>query len=734
MIFLIFIAGALLAAGAAWVAVRRHTARLAREAIDDAAARDLYGRYLCEVEALTQEYLLRASPDEEWLAGIKKRAVAAYAQAVIADLMAEPAKTEITEADPGTAPSEDFPAAADAHRAQLAPIHDWTSARMQRHRRLISTRADGQTASGQGEQQIEADVGRASFRRRRLPKPLYLVSLLILGGEGLLYFFSGREVNGTSPGMILVFTILLVTMITGLSFVFFRFTGDRTHRHGAATGYRDMLAQRHRLSKLAMADRVIDTSRAVNQGVGPLSEPAVNPNDEHGIIGYSRTDATSEADERAVGLALDHIATPLPGGKPAADKRRTRPTRCTRPRLGSSRLVEAVALATVAVMVIAVAIGATVFGLRFPALGLRSSAAPQPGVSVVIAATATVNESAPSLPADLLQVLRAVGDSSAAASAYIVSPDDGQPTVMPLTPSGADGQITYGPRRAEAVEANISSVARTLRNEANAGPFDLLATIAMATKDVSSPGTLIVVSSGLSTAGGFDLRQVGWDVNPSSLAAQLKAQKLLPDLVGWRVVFTGLGDVAGHQPALPQPQQATLAAYWTAICQASGAASCSVDKTARPQLASHVTGPAPVVQVPAVTSVAGPRHILTASLPTTLLFPFDSSTLVPSADSILKPLAQQALTRHLAVSITGYTSPDGGNNAYNLTLSARRADAVRDRLIALGLPAKQITQVTGAGTGGKDPNACMVHGHVDEAKCAQLRRVVVVLSPAHASP
>jgi hypothetical protein len=83
VIFLTFIAGVLLAAGAACIAVRRHRTR---EATGDAAARDLYGRYLCEVEALTHAYLLRASPDEEWLAGIKKRAIAAnYAQTMIAE-------------------------------------------------------------------------------------------------------------------------------------------------------------------------------------------------------------------------------------------------------------------------------------------------------------------------------------------------------------------------------------------------------------------------------------------------------------------------------------------------------------------------------------------------------------------------------------------------------------------------------------------------------------------------
>jgi hypothetical protein len=168
MIVLIFLIGVMLAAGAAWVVVvvRRHTARRAREAIDDTAARDLYGRYLCDVEALTQAYLLRASPDDEWLAGIKKRAAvagrlrqpgstackqngtASNARTVVADLLADTAKTEITETVPAAALSaEDFAV------AESAAVYDWPMGRAQRHqhgrrRWLIAAAAAAVLASG----------------------------------------------------------------------------------------------------------------------------------------------------------------------------------------------------------------------------------------------------------------------------------------------------------------------------------------------------------------------------------------------------------------------------------------------------------------------------------------------------------------------------------------------------------------------------------------------------------
>ena len=106
---------------------------------------------------------------------------------------------------------------------------------------------------------------------------------------------------------------------------------------------------------------------------------------------------------------------------------------------------------------------------------------------------------------------------------------------------------------------------------------------------------------------------------------------------------------------------------------------------------------------------------------------------MPSANSILRPIANRARSQDHSVSITGYASPDGGTGAYNLALSARRAAAVRDRLIALGLPAGQVGQVTGAGTAGASRAACLSHGQLDEAVCAQLRKVVIVLSPATAT-
>jgi hypothetical protein len=304
--------------------------------------------------------------------------------------------------------------------------------------------------------QIAADIEHGSRRHRRLPKALRRVPILVFAADALLllYFFSGvTNVDWASPfSAALVFAVLLAAMVTGISFAFFRFAGDRLQQykndagtvplrgldeattvaaflalaamavlavlmftrmhaeviialgpHSGVTAIiigltlamisvlantlviavhaldgsteadrldalgdaiADKLNMERRLleradsrdkaiavlgreadrkaaegiteagHQRAAADRLIDAGRASHQGTGPLSEPAVDPNSQHGVVGYRRPDANPEVDERPVRLALDHIHTPqtdkqLPAGEqpgsgqdPAADKER----------------------------------------------------------------------------------------------------------------------------------------------------------------------------------------------------------------------------------------------------------------------------------------------------------------------------------------------------------------------------------------------------------------------------
>jgi outer membrane protein OmpA-like peptidoglycan-associated protein len=348
---------------------------------------------------------------------------------------------------------------------------------------------------------------------------------------------------------------------------------------------------------------------------------------------------------------------------------------------------------------------------------------------IVLVASATRNEPAAVLAAPDLADLRQAAVASGGAIANIVNTNTGQPTTVTLTPLRPDGEVEYGPDRNTLLAANLARVQRLLRRQAADRPFDLLSLLAQAVKVSPVPGTLIVVSSGLSTAGGFDLRQVGWYASPAAVASQLKREGLLPPLTGWHVIFSGLGDTAGDQPALPLPQQAELMAYIMAICHAAGAASCSTDDVTRPDPPGLSTYRAPIVPVPVVTSFQGPRHWTGENIPADMFFRLNSSQLLPGADSILGPLAARAKAYRLQVSITGFASPETGSLAYNQALSLARAQAIQAGLIALGVAPGQIIQVAGDGTAGKTAAACYRGGHLDEVVCAKLRRVVILLSP-----
>ena len=164
----------------------------------------------------------------------------------------------------------------------------------------------------------------------------------------------------------------------------------------------------------------------------------------------------------------------------------------------------------------------------------------------------------------------------------------------------------------------------------------------------------------------------------------------------------------------------------------AAAASCAVDAVTRPEPPSRSATPVPVVTFPRVTSFRGPQGQIT-DVPADAFFTFDSAQLLPGADAVLGPLGAEARGQYLQVTIIGYASPDGGTDTYNLALSAARALAVKARLIALGVPASLVVKAIGLGTAGQPRSACYRQGHLDEAICSQLRRVVITLYPAPAA-
>lgn len=105
-----------------------------------------------------------------------------------------------------------------------------------------------------------------------------------------------------------------------------------------------------------------------------------------------------------------------------------------------------------------------------------------------------------------------------------------------------------------------------------------------------------------------------------------------------------------------------------------------------------------------------------------VLFDFDSDKLKPQADPLLVDLAAAVTAQDPTfVVVEGHTD-DKGTADYNRSLSQRRAQAVADRLVALGIP---VGILTVKGYGASRP----VASNATDAGRALNRRVEIVLGP-----
>lgn len=109
------------------------------------------------------------------------------------------------------------------------------------------------------------------------------------------------------------------------------------------------------------------------------------------------------------------------------------------------------------------------------------------------------------------------------------------------------------------------------------------------------------------------------------------------------------------------------------------------------------TPPPPLTQAPPVAPAPAP-HRVTFSADS--LFDFDQAIVKPVGRRDLDAFATKLKqTRYGVITVTGHTDRMG-SEAYNLDLSARRADAVKAYLVSMGIPASRIVA---RGVDGADP-------------------------------
>ena len=147
-----------------------------------------------------------------------------------------------------------------------------------------------------------------------------------------------------------------------------------------------------------------------------------------------------------------------------------------------------------------------------------------------------------------------------------------------------------------------------------------------------------------------------------------------------------------------------------------------------PVAAAPVMAPAPVMEAPAPAPapapVAPPARFEKVTLSTTELFAFDKATLnmpQPKLDEIAAAL--QSDTSITDVDVTGYADRLGSDK-YNLKLSQRRADAVREYLVGKGVDGSRLKAY---GKGEANPVVtCTEKNRAALIKCLEPNRRVEV--------
>lgn len=235
---------------------------------------------------------------------------------------------------------------------------------------------------------------------------------------------------------------------------------------------------------------------------------------------------------------------------------------------------------------------------------------------------------------------------------------------------------------------------------------------------------LAVIDSGLQTVAPLRFQDPGvLASDPAEVADYLASVGALPSLAGDTVVFSGIGDTVGPQPALPTAQRTNLRAIWAAIAQRAGAA--SVQFVHDPLTAQPAAGLPPVTTVPVGPPVS--FDATTVSLPdATLGFWHDSAVLrdPTTARATLRQLADRITATRTTVLITGITA-NVGPLAGQRTLGQARADAVAAILKQLGVPTNRVRTV---GVGSAWPGYVPDHdatGHLLPGPAARNRMVLV---------
>lgn len=275
---------------------------------------------------------------------------------------------------------------------------------------------------------------------------------------------------------------------------------------------------------------------------------------------------------------------------------------------------------------------------------------------------------------------------------------------------------------------------------ANDAQVDYLEGLRMAVRSLSSlkgydSKTIVVIGTGLSTQGTLNFQNNLLSVEPEAVLDQLEEKDEIPDFTGITVVWQQMGDVALPQQDLSQIQRKRLQEIWGGIVERGGGTFVYNDIMANP-VDTEATYPAvDTVELPAETPVdfdaamfdTGDESLLEEPVMLTeeqVSFVPDKATYLDEDEAVatIQPIADYLLEHEqITVLLAGTTAGDEDSD-YTMTLSQKRADAVRSTLVQLGVDESRIVTM---GLGSSDP--WHVYGAGYEGSIASGNRKVVLL-------
>lgn len=360
--------------------------------------------------------------------------------------------------------------------------------------------------------------------------------------------------------------------------------------------------------------------------------------------------------------------------------------------------------------------------------GCASAPAAQPSDDIVIIA-GTRTGSPRITPGELkgaLSELDTVGDRVTIVVA------DGEPSIAAdLTVDSLPGNSQDRAEKLKQLRSDV--VTAVLSHPAQRPEVDLAEAIALGSSAfrAGTHHSLIILDSGLNTAGALGLLGGRLWSEPADLLSYVKGTTTLPDLKGAKVTMPRIGVVVSPQPQLTESARRQLTAIWTAYFEAAGAA--DIELAPQSMVALPQTGELPNVTPvpidrPQPPAASGCRQLLGDS---SIGFAAGSADLADAGatHALIAKVVKALRDCSGTWKVEGSASSEG-EAAANQRLSENRARTVADMLAdVVGLSRDDIRVV---GWGESWP--CRVEdvrdGHFDLDAAGKNRVVVISKSKA----